>query len=462
MKLIAPQPARLHEIALLADLPDDDLAWFASQGVWEEYEHGEVVFAAGAEATSMTLVLDGEVQVRRPETGDEVIFRAQAGEVSGVLPFSRMTNYVAAGRAYGTVRMVRVPRERFPEMLDAVPDLEQRLVSLMTDRVRETTRRDQQREKLMALGRLSAGLAHELNNPASAARRAARGLAQALSDAQRRTAVLAERVGAAGVLALEAHLEPISPPAAADPLARSDLADEVAAWLEARGVPQAWTLAPTFADAGVGTGCLADLAADCEGCLAETLGWLEATLRARELLGMIEGSTTRISALVGAVKSYTYMDQAARKEVDLHEGIESTLTMLGHKLRGLEVRRSYERELPRVPAYGGDLNQVWTNLIENAADAMGGSGTLRIRTARENGSAVVEIADSGPGIPQEIRERIWDPFFTTKEPGKGTGLGLDIVRRIVVDKHGGEIELDSAPGETRFRVTLPLTAAGAL
>ncbi|HEU0013021.1 MAG TPA: ATP-binding protein [Longimicrobium sp.] len=462
MRPLEPQPARLHEISLLADLPDADLAWFVREGSWEEYDHGETVFAVGDAAEAMTLVLDGEIQVRRPETGDEVVFRARASEVSGVLPFSRMTSYVGTGRAHGTLRIVRVPRERFREMMNAVPELEQRLVSLMTDRVREVTRRDQQREKLMALGRLSAGLAHELNNPASAARRAAQGLAEALSDAQRRTAVLAERVGAAGVLALEGHLEPVHPPAAADPLARADLEDEVGAWLEQHQVREPWALAPTFADAGVGPSCLEDMAAECDGCLAETLEWLEATLRARELLGMIEGSTTRISALVGAVKSYTYMDQAARKEVDLHEGLESTLTMLGHKLRGLQVERSYERALPRVPAYGGDLNQVWTNLIENAADAMGGAGTLRIRTARDDGRAVVEIGDSGPGIPDDVRERIWDPFFTTKEPGKGTGLGLDIVRRIVVDKHGGDIELQSAPGDTRFRIALPLTAAGAL
>jgi signal transduction histidine kinase len=195
---------------------------------------------------------------------------------------------------------------------------------------------------------------------------------------------------------------------------------------------------------------------DSGGALTETLGWLEATLRVRQLLHAVEGSTGRISTLVKAVKSYTYMDQAARKEVDLHEGLESTLTLLGHKLRGVEVERDYRRDLPRVPAYGGDLNQVWTNLIDNAADAMAGSGTLRVRTALDGGRARVEIADTGPGIPPDVLGRVWDPFFTTKEPGKGTGLGLEIARRIVEEKHGGEIEVESRPGETRFCVWLPV------
>ncbi|HEX7239963.1 MAG TPA: ATP-binding protein [Longimicrobiaceae bacterium] len=458
MRALEPQPARLPEIALLADLPPEQLAWFSENGEWVEFDHGEVVFTRGDPAEAMAMVLDGEVQMRRRDAGDEVIFRARPGEISGVLPFSRMTEFVATARAFGTVRMVRVRRERFPEMLRAVPELEPRLVFLMTDRVRETTRRDQQHEKLAALGRLSAGLAHELNNPASAARRAAAGLGEALTDAQRRTAVLAEKLGSAGVLALEEHLRGLEPPPAADPLARSDQEEVVAEWLEEHGVGDGWSVSPTLVEAGVDTSCLEEMAADSDGALPETLRWLEATLRVRQLLAMVEGSTARISTLVGAVKSYTYMDQAPRQEVDVHQGLESTLTLLGHKLRGITVERDYRRDLPRVPAYGGDLNQVWTNLVDNAADAMAGSGTLRVRTSLDGDRAVVEIGDTGPGISAELRERIWDPFFTTKEPGKGTGLGLDISRRIVVDKHGGEMEVDSAPGDTRFRVRLPLAA----
>jgi signal transduction histidine kinase len=456
MKPFPADPALLRGVALLADLADEELGWLAAHGAWEEYEHGEQANRAGDPADSMVLVLEGELQARRPETGDEVIFRAQAGEVSGLLPFSRMTSYVAETRAFGTVRLVRIHREHFPEMLRAVPVLEGRLVGLMTDRVRETTRRDEQREKLMALGRLSAGLAHELNNPAAAAMRAAHGLGQALSDAQRRTAVLAERLGVEGVLALEEHLRGLEPPPAADPLARSDQEERVAEWLEAHGAPEGWEWAPTLVEAGVDNACLVEMEEDSDGALTETLGWLEATLRVRQLLHAVEGSTGRISTLVKAVKSYTYMDQAARKEVDLHEGLESTLTLLGHKLRGVEVERDYRRDLPRVPAYGGDLNQVWTNLIDNAADAMCGSGTLRVRTALDGGRALVEISDTGPGIPPDVLGRVWDPFFTTKEPGKGTGLGLEIARRIVEVKHGGEIEVESSPGDTRFRVWLPM------
>ncbi|MEW5931576.1 MAG: ATP-binding protein [Gemmatimonadota bacterium] len=456
MRPIPADPALLRAVALLADLPDADLAWLAAHGEWLEFAHDEVVIRRGDPADTMVLVLEGEIQSRMPETGDEVVFRARAGDVTGLLPFSRMTEYPADSRSFGTTRLVRIAREHFPEMLRAIPVLEGRLVGLMTDRVRETTRRDQQREKLMALGRLSAGLAHELNNPAAAAVRAARSLAQALSDAQRRTAVLAERLGVRGVLALEEHLRGLEPPPAADPLARSDQEERVAEWLQAHGAAEAWEWAPTLVEAGVDEACLDDVAADSDGALAETLGWLEATLRVRELLWAVEGSTGRISTLVKAVKSYTYMDQAPRKEVDLHEGLESTLTLLGHKLRGVEIRRDYRRDLPRVDAWGGDLNQVWTNLIDNAADAMGGSGTLRVRTDCEGGRALVEIADTGPGIPEDVLGRIWDPFFTTKEPGKGTGLGLEIARRIVEEKHGGQLEVESRPGDTRFRVWLPM------
>jgi signal transduction histidine kinase len=456
MKPFPSDPALLRGIALLADLADEELEWLAAHGTWLEYEHGEVSNRPGDPVDAMVLVLEGEFQARRPETGDEVVFRAQAGEVTALLPFSRMTHFVAETRAFGTTRVVSIHRDEFPEMLRAIPVLEGRLVGLMTDRVRETVRRDEQREKLMALGRLSAGLAHELNNPAAAAMRAAHNLAQALSDAQRRTAVLAERLGVDGVLALEEHLRGLEPPPAADPLARSDQEERVAEWLEAHGAAEGWEWAPTLVEAGVDNACLLEMKEDSDGALTETLGWLEATLRVKQLLHAVEGSTSRISTLVKAVKSYTYMDQAARKEVDLHEGLESTLTLLGHKLRGVEVVRDYRRDLPRVPAYGGDLNQVWTNLIDNAADAMCGSGTLRVRTALDGGRALVEISDTGPGIPPEVLGRVWDPFFTTKEPGKGTGLGLEIARRIVEVKHGGEIEVESRPGETRFCVWLPM------
>jgi signal transduction histidine kinase len=449
----------LRSIPLIADLPEEELAWLAQHGEVREYAAGDIVFNQGDPADTMYLLLSGEVYARRPETGDEVVFRAEPGDVTGKLPFSRMTTYAATGHAAGPVRGVFIHERLFPEMLRQIPALEQRLIGVMTDRVRETTRMEEQREKFVALGRLSAGLAHELNNPAAAARRAAAGLQEALADAQLRTARIAARGGPEKLEALERHLEDLQPALAMDPLARSDAEDEVAQWLEDRGLDDAWSWAPTLVEGGVGAECLANLTSEVpEAALPDVLGWLEATLRTRSLLHVVEDSTTRISELVGAVKSYTYMDQASTQEVDVNQGLESTLAILGHKLRGVRVVREYAPGLPHICAYGSALNQVWTNLLDNAADAAGDGGEIRIRTSLTDDAVCVEITDSGPGIPPENIERIWDPFFTTKAVGQGTGLGLDIVRRIVA-RHEGDVRVTSTPGSTRFSIRLPLQTA---
>ena len=246
-------------------------------------------------------------------------------------------------------------------------------------------------------------------------------------------------------------------PPALDHLARSDQADSVANWLEARGVAGAWDLAPTFVNAGLDSVWLAGLADKLPPAShAGALGWLEARLNLKSLVSQVEQSTARIAELVKAVKSYSYMDQSPMQEVDIHEGIESTLTMLGHKLKNVTLVRAFDRSVPRIIAYGSELNQVWTNLIDNAIDAVKGNGKICIGTALEDNQVVVEIVDNGAGIPPEVQARMFEPFFTTKSVGTGTGLGLIISNRIVGDRHGGEIEFESRPGETRFKVRLPV------
>jgi signal transduction histidine kinase len=242
-----------------------------------------------------------------------------------------------------------------------------------------------------------------------------------------------------------------------DHLERSDREDTMANWLAQRSVPAAWELAPTFVSAGVDISWLKELIAQLpESSHADALGWLEARLNLKLLLSQVEQSTGRIAELVKAVKSYSYMDQSPMQEIDIHDGIESTLTMLGHKLKNVTLIRAFDRSIPRLMAYGSELNQVWTNLIDNAIDAVNGSGRICVGTCHEDNQLVVEIVDNGPGIPPGVQSHMFEPFYTTKAVGSGTGLGLIISNRIVADRHGGEIEFESKPGETRFKVRLPL------
>jgi signal transduction histidine kinase len=452
----------LRKIPVFADLPNDQLLWLAERFEEVRLEPGEVYAREGQPVEHMVVLLEGELRWQRQDTPDSPIFTATAGQVTGLLPYSRLTHFRGSARAMLPGRALRLHKDHFPEMLQRLPELGQRLVALMSDRIRETTRMETQREKLMALGKLSAGLAHELNNPAAAARRASSSLLEALEavrDASLRLLqhpLTSQQRQAIAFFEREAwqNVPSVSP----DPLELGDREERISEWLEAHHLQEAWKIAPVLAEWCLGIDKLDGLAVDVgEAGLGPALARIVSILVIYGLVREIDNSTRRISDLVRAIKEYSYMDQAPVQEVDIQQGLDNTLLIFGHRLKGsMKLVRDYASDLPRICAYGGELNQVWTNLIDNALDAMGTQGVLRVRTARDLDGIVVEIGDSGPGIPKEIQARIFDPFFTTKGVGDGTGLGLDMACRIIRNHHG-TITVESKPGDTRFQVRLPIT-----
>ena len=443
---------------------EEQLTVLVPYGSERSYEEGEYLFTEEDTVNSFYVVLRGKVRISLRGESDTIAVHPP-GEFTGQLV--NLTGKGSRHRAQAALpsRILEIPAESFQKLASEHPELGDIFISTLLRRMRQSQAWLRQQEKMAALGKLSAGLAHELNNPAAAARRAAEDLREESLKAQRTALAHDERFTPAQkehLAALEREVTEVSrAPVFLDTLERSDREDELTEWLEDHGVEDGWELAPTLVAAGLDADRLNDLGRGSDGlqdeALAGALGWLGATLTLATLAGEVGQSTGRISELVRAMKEYSHMDRSATREVDVREGLESTLTILAHKLKkGVAVEREYAEDLPKICAHGRELNQVWTNLVDNAVDAMNGRGKLRVKTSRDGGEYVlVEITDDGSGIPRELKSRVFEPFFTTKGVGEGTGLGLDIVRRIIAG-HGGEIRVDSTPGETSFKVRLPI------
>lgn len=457
----------LRQTFLFAQLTEAQLQELVAAGSVVRFEAGDTLWHEGEPADSLWMLLDGELEFTQHVPGQKVTLMTIDRKglwVGGFRAFGEGpgSTYRATGRALRTSRMFQLPSPELGRLVSAWFPLGKHLLDGLMQTLASVDALMRERESLVALGTMAAGMAHELNNPAAAAARASAELGSTLGamrdgiSALTRSGLSPDQLQTVCALQTEvAETAGDNPPL--DPLAATDREDEITDWLQDRGLDDGWTLAPTLVAGGLGLDWLERTARMVgPAALAPALRWITSGLAATSLLHQLDDATTRITDLVRAVKEYTYMDQAPVQEVDLREGLDNTLVMLGHKLKqGVEVVREYDPTLPHIEAYGSQLNQVWLNLVDNAVDAMGGRGAIRIRAAQDGDGVVIEIADSGPGVPEDIRRRIFDPFFTTKEPGKGTGLGLDIARRIVVERHGGDLSLESVPGDTRFIVRLP-------
>jgi signal transduction histidine kinase len=466
-------PDEIGSLFLFEKLTPELLGRLCEAGRVERYEPG-TVYAEGDPATCFYVMVEGTVVLSRRVGGDdvEVTRTSQRGVYAGAMQAylgDRVPQvYNNSLRVTEPTRFFVLPADAFADiMLDWFPMAVHLLEGLFFG-VKSTQQAVGQRERLLALGSLSAGLTHELNNPAAAAVRATASLRERVGKMRRKLRVISEgaydRETLAGLIEIqERTAERVAKAPVLSPLEASDREDLLSDWLDDHGVTEGWRLAPTFVQAGLDTDWLEQVAAAVdEETLPSAVGWLNYTVETELLMDEIQDSSARISHLVDAAKQYSQLDRAPFQVADVHELLDSTLLMLSGKLgKGIRVVKEYDRTLPRVPAYPAELNQVWTNLVDNAVAAMreaGGEGTLTVRTAREDDRLLVEFGDTGPGIPAEIRDRVFDPFFTTKPVGEGTGLGLDISWRIVVNKHHGSLRFESEPGDTRFQVLLPLTA----
>ncbi|GAB3533559.1 ATP-binding protein [Arthrobacter tecti] len=457
------EPRELREIDLFTGLSDEQLAELIEAGDEVPLKPAVNLFEEGEPADYWWVLIAGSLQlVRQVGREDSVVgtMDVPGRWAGGFRAWDPASVYLATGRGRTTGRVLRVPAAALRELFGKWFPFGVHFIEGLYGTARRIESTVRQREALATLGTLSAGLAHEINNPAAAASRAV----DALEDASGSLLASVGRLTRTGITPVQfADLEALrqeitTTTAVPDALTLADQEDLLIDWLSERQVERDWLIGPTLAAAGVGLDWCSRAEALFEGpALDPALEWVAATVSMERLLAEVRESTRRVSELVAAVKSYSQMDRGSRQTIDVVEGLESTLVMLGHKLRGgVEIVREYSDDVPRIDAYPGELNQVWTNLIDNAVDAMDGVGTLRVATRAEGAEVRVEIGDTGPGLAPPVAKRAFEAFYTTKDVGKGTGLGLDIARRIVVERHGGTIDFESVPGNTVFRVRLPL------
>ena len=461
----------LRTITPLDGLSDDEYTWLANHGLERVGAEGALIFREGERACHLNFILKGEINVRRKHSGPMAFFIGRAGQMSGKLPFSRMTTYGGDGYTVGPSWVLDIHESLFPEMLAFIPSMGQRCVSVLLDRVREVTRMEQQAEKLSALGKLAANLAHELNNPASAAQRSAASLFAELrqyGEGKYRLGKLclspeSEQAYRTWVTDTRASLAAYTPESAApsNALAASDREDTLLRWLEAHNIPEPWKIAPALSETAITTTQLDQLTEiSTPAVLPLGLSNFATSLQVERMAETVLYSTVRIFDLISAIKDYSYMDQAPIQDVDLSASLMNTLAMFQSRLQGITLEIDFDPALPPISAYGRELSQVWTVLIDNAIDAMSGHGTMRILAKLSGDMALVEIWDTGPGVDQAIKSRIFEPFFSTKAPGRGLGLGLDTANRIV-SRHSGFLTVESRPGSTCFQVRIPVDQAQA-
>ncbi|MYW15882.1 ATP-binding protein [Streptomyces sp. SID161] len=466
-------PKEVGSLFLFEKLSPEQLGRLCAQGRVELFQPGPV-YTEGDPSTCFYVLIEGTVVLSRRVGGDdvEVIRTSQAGVYAGAMQSylgDRVRQvYNNSMRVTAPSRFFVLPADTFADVMREWFPMAVHLLEGLFFGAKSTQAAVGQRERLLALGSLSAGLTHELNNPAAAAVRATSTLRERVAKMRHKLALIAEGPFSREVLARlveiqERTAERVAKAPVLSPLEATDREDTLTDWLEDHGIANGWQVAPTFVQAGLDVDWLEQVAAAVDDeVLPNAVGWLNYTVETELLMNEIEDSTTRISHLVDAAKQYSQLDRAPYRVVDVHELLDSTLLMLSGKIgRGIEVVKDYDRTLPPVPAYPAELNQVWTNLVDNAVSAMrsaGGQGRLTVRTGLDHERLLVEFRDTGPGVPPDIKDRIFDPFFTTKPVGEGTGLGLDISWRIVVNKHHGTLRVESVPGDTRFQVLLPLTA----
>jgi len=453
----------LRSLSLFDGLTDGQLAELVEGSTEVRVEPGVDLFREGEHADFWWVLVDGAIDlVRHIGREDTVVGRMDAPGrwAGGFRAWDEHGVYLATGRGVTGGRVLRVPAEVLRERFNAWFPLGRHLIEGLYRTARSIESTARQRESLITLGKLAAGLAHEINNPAAAAARAVDALETACQTLLSSLSQLAhDEISAQQFTALDKLRRQIeAQEAVEDPLTLADHEEALSSWLARHGIVREWIIAPPLAAGGVDLGWCERAAVVLDGpALQPGLEWVASTFTVATLLSEMKESTRRISGLVTAVKSYSQMDRASMQHIDVTEGLDATLVMLGHKLRdGVTIVRDYSADVPRIEAYAGELNQVWTNLIDNAVDAMDGVGTLRVATRTEDDAVVIEVGDTGPGMPPQVAARAFEAFYTTKDVGKGTGLGLDIAQRIVVERHGGTITIDSRPGETVLRVRIPV------